>query len=63
MKYEYRIEHFNDRGFVNNDVKWQSLEDRLNALGSDGWEIQHIQPRALGSGQSGVVVFLQRRVE
>jgi hypothetical protein len=60
MRYEYKIEQFNEKGFVKGEVKWQELEDRLNALGEKGWNIQDIRPLALGGSQSGVVVFMKR---
>lgn len=62
MKYQYKIVKFNEKGFAKGEVKWQQLEDQLNALGSEGWGIQDIQPLSVGSSQSGVVVFLKREM-
>lgn len=62
MRYEYKIEQFNEKGFVKGEVKWQELEDRLNALGEKGCHIQDIHPLALGGSQSGVVVFMKREI-
>lgn len=62
MRYEYKIEQFKEKGFAKGEVKWLELESRLNVLGAEGWNIQDIQPLAIGSSQSGVVVFLKREV-
>lgn len=60
MRYEYKIVRFEEKGFVNSKVKWQALEDRLNELGKEGWDIEDVQPAAFGGGESGVIVFLKR---
>ena len=62
VKYEYKIEQFNEKGFIKGDVKWEELERRLNHLGAGGWNVQDIHPLSLGGSQSGVVVFLKREV-
>jgi hypothetical protein len=63
MHYEYKVLQFRDKNFASAEVKWEKLEEKLNACGRDGWDVEHIQPLALGGGGSGVVVFLKRQVE
>lgn len=63
MRYEYKIVNFTEKEFVNAKVRWQTLEDNLNAMGQQGWDIQDIQPQAFGGGNTGVVVFMKRQIE
>lgn len=63
MKYEYCIINSQDIGLLNGKVDTQKLQDEMNQLGSEGWElVSSLESNKNGYTKEFVFVF-KRKVE
>jgi len=56
MRWEYKVIKFSKRNFFSGTVDVESLEDELNRLGREGWELV-----SFAQNQMGVVVASLKR--
>jgi hypothetical protein len=62
MKWEYRVLKMDTTGFWGRTVDDESLEQRMNDLGQQGWEMTRVVPLEQNETTSAIVVFFKRQV-
>ncbi|MBQ3411587.1 MAG: DUF4177 domain-containing protein [Oscillospiraceae bacterium] len=62
-KYEYRVVTFDTKGFWGGDVETLQIQDQLNLLGNDGWEMVSCTStnQSYGATKSIVCVFKRKK--
>ncbi|GAB3541080.1 DUF4177 domain-containing protein [Spirosoma fluminis] len=62
-KFEYRVLDVAASGFWGGDIDSQTLTDKLNELGRDGWEvISAVDTAVYGGGSKGLIIMLKREI-
>lgn len=63
-KFEYKVETYDPKGFFGGNVDSFRLEDQLNKLGKDGWELVSCTSsnQSYGASKSLVCIF-KRKIE
>ncbi len=61
-KFEYKVVTYNPNGFFGGNVKIDQIEDQLNQLGNEGWELVSCTSsnQSYGSTKSLVCIFKRR---
>ena len=63
-KWEYKIVKINILRYISSDMETNYLEDSLNKLGSEGWELINLFDLNLHEGKSSyVIVSLKRPIQ
>lgn len=62
-KYEYRVVTFDTKGFWGGDVETLQIQDQLNLLGNDGWEMVSCTStnQSYGATKSIICVFKRKK--
>ncbi|MBG9792769.1 hypothetical protein ABD76_09810 [Paenibacillus dendritiformis] len=60
-QWEYKTLKIKTGGFMGGKVNEQELEEELNRLGLDGWELVSCFDTSLGQGQSRDVIAVCKR--
>ena len=62
-KFEYKVTVYDTKGFLGGTVESRQLEDQLNLLGSDGWEMVGCTStnQSYGSSKSIVCIFKRKK--
>ena len=62
-KYEYKVVTYDPSGFFGGNVKANQIENQLNMLGEDGWELISCTSsnQSYGSTKSLVCIFKRRK--
>ena len=60
MKWEYKTLNYSKRSFLGFNINIEALNEQLNKLGNEGWELVNMLPGQT-SGGLGVVVILNRQ--
>ena len=66
MKWEYKTIKLADEGFwiTQGRINEAALEDELNRLGSQGWELVSVfDTNRSGGGTNGVIAVFKRKME
>lgn len=61
MRWEYRTVQLDEQGWLARSVNFAALDDNLNQLGMDGWELVnviYVKDRSLG--YDSAIAFLKR---
>lgn len=61
MAWEYKIVSFEKVSFLSNKMKHEELEQQLNELGREGWELVSAESRTSYSSDKEMVLFLKRQ--
>ena len=59
--FEYKVVVYDTKGFWGGSVEPSQLEDRLNQLGRDGWELVSCTSTSQSYGSSKSIVFIFKR--
>lgn len=61
-KFEYKVVTYDPNGFLGGNVKIDQIEDQLNQLGNEGWELVSCTSsnQSYGSTKSLVCIFKRR---
>lgn len=63
MKWEYRTFLWETRkGFLGGKLDRQGLEDQLNLVGQDGWELVSVSNPTMDGGSTRNLVLILKRV-
>lgn len=62
-KFEYKVVVYDTKGFWGGKVEVQQIENQLNQLGNDGWEMVSCTStnQSYGSSKSIVCIFKRKR--
>ena len=61
-KYEYKVAVYDTKGFWGGNVEVNQIEDQLNLLGNDGWEMVSSTSTNQSYGASkSIVCFFKRK--
>ncbi len=60
-RWEYKALECDVAGFFGPTLHGEALEEKLNEMGADGWELVGMTTLALGSGRSADVVLILKR--
>lgn len=61
MRWEYKTLSFKKRSFFTGAVDADALNQQLDALGREGWELVSICPGSFFGAPSGVIAVLKRQ--
>jgi len=61
MRWEYKTLSFKKRSFLSGAIDAESLNQQLDALGRDGWELVSVCPNSFMGAPSGIVAVLKRQ--
>lgn len=63
-KFEYKVVTYDPNGFFGGNVKIDQIEDQLNQLGNEGWELVSCTSsnQSYGSTKSLVCIFKRKTV-
>jgi len=61
--FEYKVMTYDTKGFFGGNVEVQQIEDQLNLLGNDGWEMVSCTTtnQSYGSSKSIVCIFKRKK--
>ena len=59
--FEYKVVVYDTKGFWGGNVESNQLENQLNLLGSDGWELVSCTSTNQSYGSSKSIVFIFKR--
>lgn len=62
QRWEYHVISLGTQGIFGPNVDIQSLYERLNELGAEGWEVVSATPITAGQGHSQEVLFVLKRI-
>lgn len=62
-KYEYKVITYDTKGLLGGSVEVNQLENQLNVLGYDGWELVSSFSTAQSYGSSKSIVCVFKRVK
>ena len=62
-KFEYKVVTYDTKGFFGGQIEISQLEDELNLLGNDGWEMISCTSsnQSYGSTRSIVCIFKRKK--
>jgi len=62
-RFEYKVMTYDTKGFFGGNVEVQQIEDQLNLLGNDGWEMVSCTTtnQSYGSSKSIVCIFKRKK--
>ena len=62
-KFEYKVMAYDTKGFLGGCVEVNQLENQLNLLGNDGWEMVSCTStnQSYGSSKSVVCIFKRKK--
>ena len=62
-QYEYKVTAYDTKGFWGGRVEIEQIEDQLNLLGNDGWEMVSCTStnQSYGSSRSIVCIFKRKK--
>lgn len=62
--FEYKLIQANDEGWFRTKFDWQEVQNTLNKLGKEGWELVNaVDVNASHGGSQEIVFVLKRRIE
>lgn len=61
MRWEYKTITFKKRHFFSGSIDLETLNQQLDALGREGWELVSICPNVFMGAPTGVVGVLKRQ--
>ena len=61
MRWEYKTISFKKRSFFSGSINVDELNQQLDALGRDGWELVSICPSFCMGAPTGVIAALKRQ--
>lgn len=59
MRWEYKTLAYNKRSFLGGNINIDELNERLNKLGGEGWELVSVSANQTWGGQ-GIVLILKK---
>ena len=64
-KFEYKVVTYDPKGFFGGNVEENQIEDQLNMLGNDGWEMVSCTSsnQSYGSTKSLVCIFKRKKID
>lgn len=60
MRWEYKTIKFKKRSFFSGALDAEELNQQLDALGGDGWELVSVCPAMYMSNSQGLIAVLKR---
>jgi hypothetical protein len=61
MRWEYKTLSFKKRSFFSGAIDAEVLNQQLDALGREGWELVSIYPNGLGTASGVIAVFKRQK--
>jgi hypothetical protein len=61
MRWEYKTLSYKKRSFFSGAIDAEALNQQLDALGRDGWELVSICPKGLGTASGVIAVFKRQK--
>jgi hypothetical protein len=61
MRWEYKTLSFKKRSFFSGAIKAEELNQQLDALGREGWELVSVCPNFTLGAPTGIVAILKRQ--
>ena len=64
-KYEYKVLTYDTKGFFGGNVEVYQIEDQLNRLGDEGWEMISCSTtsQSYGANKSMVYIFKRKKYQ
>lgn len=60
-KFEYKVVSYDTKGFWGGDVEVNQIENYINLIGNDGWEMVSCTSTSQSYGASKSIVFIFKR--